>query len=411
MLLRADHLVPGMRLGRDIELKAGSYLITRRDLADRKLTPRVIESVQKFSQQVVPTPGMVVVDNDEIVLHHVRGVLSEDLHRISDQVTEGKLYPNFLADGQIQVKVMRVMEMLFSNPDIVRMMYESKYASSEPSSPAEMILEHSVRVTLLSLALGLKMGWTIIGLMSLGTAALLHDIGLLDPRLSGRMQGLDECSEKDISDFVALHQQRTVELIQEQNLSVSSYHRQEITKIVAGHHNADHDETSSRGALLLYFTDLLDEMVSLLPHGLRYNFSADQIEVLGGRFRKRVGLVELLTALNRLYGKQGGVRMEIVSNLASLFDMREILVEDFSARLEKIIDWCPYDSAAANPLANGNFPPRTIYCSRSSEEGFSCQHMVYVNVKVIDQKGKAREYLKCGELDSRLKGMMNNKTD
>jgi HD domain-containing protein len=405
MLLRADHLVPGMRLGRDIELKAGSYLITRRDLADRKLTPRVIESIRNFSHQVIPTPGMVVVDSDEFVLRYVRGVLSEDLHRISDQVLEGKLYPNFLADGQIQVKVMRVMEMLFTNPDIARMMYESKYSSAAPSSPSEMIIEHSIRVTLLSLALGLKMGWTIIGLMSLGTAALLHDTGLLDPRLSMRMQGLDDCSDQDVSDFVALHQARTVEMIQEQDLSVGSYHRQEIIKIVAGHHDASHDETSSRGALLLYFTDLLDEMVCRLPHGLRYNFSAEEIALLGGRFRKRVGLVELLTALNRLYGRQAGVRMEIISNLADLFNMREVLVEDFSAKLQEMIDWCPYDSAAANPVGNGNFLPRTIYCSRSNEDGFKCQHMVYVNVNVVDQQGKAREYLKCGELDSRLKNL------
>lgn len=403
MLLRVDHLVPGMRLGRDIELKAGSYLITRRDLADRKLTPRAVESIQNFAQQFVPTPGMVVVENDEFVLRHVRRVLGEDMHSISDKVIKGKFYPNFLSDGQIQVKVMRVMEMLFTNPDIVRMMYESKYASAEPSSPAEMIIEHSIRVTLLSLALGLKMGWTIIGLMSLGTAALLHDIGLFDPRLSEKMQRLDDCADREISDFVALHQQRTVELIQAQGLSVSSYHRQEINKIVAGHHDADHDETSSRGALLLYFTDMLDEMVCLLPHGLRYNFNAEQIEVLGKRFRKRVGLVELLTGLNRLYGKQGGVRMEIVSNLASLFGMREILIEDFSARLQEIIDWCPYDSAAANPVSNGNFIPRTIYCSRSNEHGFSCPHMVYVNVKVVDEKGEAREYIKCGELDPRLR--------
>ena len=78
MLLRADHLVPGMRLGRDIELKAGSYLITRNDLSDRKLTSKVIESIQNFSPQFVPSPGMVVVDSDDFALSHVRSVLSED---------------------------------------------------------------------------------------------------------------------------------------------------------------------------------------------------------------------------------------------------------------------------------------------------------------------------------------------
>lgn len=103
MLLRTDHLEPGMRLGQDIELKAGSYLITRNDLADRKLTRGVIESIRNFSHQFVPSPGMVDVDSDEFALRHVRSVLSEDLHRISGQVLDGELYPNFLSDGEIQV--------------------------------------------------------------------------------------------------------------------------------------------------------------------------------------------------------------------------------------------------------------------------------------------------------------------
>ena len=403
MLLRVDHLVPGMRLGRDIELKAGSFLITRRDLLDRKLTPKVIESVQKFSSQIVPVPDRVVVDNDEFVIRHVRRVLAEDLHKVADQVSSGSLYPNFLSDGEVQVKVMRVMEMLFTNPDIVQMVYESKYNTPADASPTEMIIEHSIRVTLLSLALGLKMGWTIIGLMSLGTAALLHDIGLLDDELCERMVHLDECTEKEVADFITGHQQKTVALLKEQDLSVSSYHRQEITKIVSNHHYDGHDETGNRGALLFYFADLLDEMVSRLPHGMRYNFSEKQLKVLGKRFRSRVGLVELLSGLNRLYRDEDGMRMEIVTSLASLFGMQEVLVEDFSGKLKDIIDGCPYDSAEANPPAGGNFPPRTIYCSRSHEKGFSCPHMVYVNVEVVDEHGKASEFLKCGELDSRLK--------
>jgi hypothetical protein len=411
MLICADHLVAGMRLARDIELQAGSYLITRRDLSEGVLTPNVIESIQKFSHQFVPYPDKVVVEDDEFTVRHVRKVLSEDLHRIMKQVTSGQVYPNFLTDGQIQVKVMRVMDMLFSNPDIVRIVYESKFSDETPKKPADLIIEHNIRVTLLSLALGLKMGWTIIGLMSLGTAALLHESGLFDSEISARMVKLDQCSEGEVRDFVEDHQARTVELLQNQQLSISSYHLSEIINIVAGHHKPDHDETGSRAALLFYFVDLLDEMVSALPHALRYNFSEQDIKILGKKFRRRVGLVELLTGLNKLYGREGGLRQEIVSNLAQIFSMPEVMVEDFPGKLQEIIDWCPFDSASAHPVYEGNFTPRTIYCSRSNEEGFDCRHMVYVNVEVKDEGGKSSEYLKCGALDPRLKSLIGKPAD
>ena len=406
MLICADHLVSGMKLGRDIELKAGSYLITRRDLSEGKLTPGVIDSIHKFSSQFVPYPDRIVVEDDEFVVRHVRKVLSEDLHRIMQQVTSGKIYPNFLADGQIQVKVMRVMDMLFSNPDIVRIVYDSKFNNDAGKKPGELIIEHSIRVTLLALALGLRMGWTIIGLMSLGTAALLHESGLFDPEISRQMEKLDECSEREIREFVEKHQERSVELLGSQSLAVSNYHLSEITNIVAGHHNPEHDEAGSRSALLFYFVDLLDEMVSAMPHGVRYNFTDQQIKVLGRRYRKRVGLVELLTGLYKLHQKDDGLRREIVVNLAGIFDMSEVLVDDFSGKLQEIIDWCPYDSAAAHPSSGGNFSPRTIYCSRSNEEGFDCEHLVYINVEVKDETGKSREYLKCGALDPRLKSLI-----
>ena len=401
----------GMKLGRDIELKAGSFLITRRDLSEGVLTPSVIESIQKFSSQFVPVPDRVVVEDDEFMVRHVRKVLSEDLHRIVKQVTSGQIYPNFLSDGQIQVKVMRVMDMLLSNPDIVRIIYESKFSNDTARKPADLIIEHNIRVTLLSLALGLKMGWTIIGLMSLGTAALLHETGLFDPLLSAVMEKLDQFSESEVRKFVDSHQARSVELIEAQQLSVSSYHLAEIINIVSGHHDPNHDETDNRGALLFYFVDLLDEMVSAMPHALRYNFTDAEIKVLGENFRRRVGLVELLTGLNKLYGKEGGLRQEIVSNLAQIFGMPEVIVDNFSGKLQEIIDWCPFDSAAAHPRAEGNFVPRTIYCSRSNEEGFNCKHMVYVNVEVKDERGVAREYLKCGALDPRLKSLIGQPAD
>ncbi|MFH1069848.1 MAG: HD domain-containing protein [Candidatus Glassbacteria bacterium] len=406
MLVSTEHLIPGMRLDKDIELKAGSYLITRRDLSDGVLTEKVIESIQKFSHQIVPIENRIFIADDKFALEYIRTVLGSDLQRIAREVSSGKLYPDFLAQSEIQVKVMRVMELLFSNPDIIRVVYNAKFNSSPAKSPVDLIIDHSFRVTLLSLALGLKMGWSIIALMSLGTAALIHDMGIFTTDPYPNLEKLDEMSESELTGFVKAHQSEGCSLFERQEVAMSDYHKMEIAHIVDNHHCPNLDDTAHRSTVIFYFCDLLDEMISHLPHGVRYNFTPGQLSVLGKRFSRRVGLVELLSGLARLYRNNGGFSWEIISNLAQLFRMMELLKPDFGEKLQKIIDWCPFDSAAATPAPDGNFSPHSIYCRRSLEEDFYCEHLLFVKVQVHAAGGGTVEHLKCGALGPRLQKLL-----
>ena len=118
MLLHVDHLVPGMVLEKDIELRAGSYLITRNELCKGQLNEKNIEGIRKFSSQIIPDKDRVYILSDEFALDCVKNVVRKDLHRIAAEVTSGKNCPNYLEDFQLQDKVMRTMEILFSNPNI-----------------------------------------------------------------------------------------------------------------------------------------------------------------------------------------------------------------------------------------------------------------------------------------------------
>ena len=394
--------MPGMKLDKDIELRAGSYLITRRELGDGRLTDKVIDSIRKFSHQIVPLENRVYIAEDKFALEYIHQILVKDLIRVADEATSGKLCPDFLADGEIQGKVLRVMEMLFSNPDIVRVMYNAKFNSSPAKSPVDLIIDHSIRVTLLSLAAGLKMGWTVIALMSLGTAALFHDMGIFSTPPYPQLEKLDELGEGEITQFVKAHQEQGCRLFERQEVSMSDYHKTEIAHILDNHHFPNLDDTAHRSTVIFHFCDLVDEMVSHLPHGVRYNFTPRQLGVLGKRFSRRVGLVDVLGALARLYRNNGGFSWEVISALAELFRMQELLKPDFGEKLQKIIDWCPYDSAAATPAPEGNFVPHTIYCRRSREENFYCEHLLFVEVEVHAEGGGSREYLKCGALGPRL---------
>ena len=402
MLVNTEHLMPGMELDKDIELKAGSYLITRRDLEGGRLNDRVIESIQKFSTQIVPHTNRVFIKDDKLALGYVKKVLEEDLKRIAEGVTSGKSCPNFLAEPDIQIKVLRVMEILFSNPDIIRAMYDFKFNFSGAARPLELILEHSIRVTLLSIALGLRMGWTIIALVSVGTAALLHDMGILCTPPYPEMESLDELPQGELASFIQRHQAESARLFSERQLSMSPYHQAEISHILASHHSPDPDDTKHRSTMLFYFADLLDEMISPMPHRVRYNFTAEQLKLLGPAFSRRTGLVNLFLGLTRLYKKQDGLVWEIVLNLAGLFRMQETISGEFEEKLQKIIDWCPFDSAKAYPSLEGNSVPRTVYCSKSLDEGFFCEHLLYQKAEIQDKAGNLKQFLKCGILGPRL---------
>ena len=402
VLVHTDHLVPGMTLDKDIELRAGSFLITRRELGDGGLTEKAIKSIRNFSPQIAPVNNRVFIMDDEFAINYIKNVVKEDLNRIAEGVISGKEYTNFLADGELQAKVMRVMEILFSNPDIVRCMYDAKYNTGEQAKPLDLILEHSIRTALLSVALGLRLRWTLLSLVSLGTAALLHDLGILNTSPYPDLESLDDFSTDSLAEFIEQHQECGANLFQDAELNMNPYQHREVLHIIANHHNPDPEDLKHRNTLLLHFTDLLDEMVSRMPYRLRYNFSPAQLEILGKLYKRRCGLVHVLLGLTRLYKRKGGPAWEMVCSLAGLFNMQKLLGGDFDVKLQEIIDCCPFDSAKVNPPLESNSLPHTIYCSKSIDDGFSCKDLLYVKVKIQDDKREMKEYLKCGALSSRL---------
>ncbi|MBW1711410.1 MAG: hypothetical protein JRJ73_16335 [Deltaproteobacteria bacterium] len=81
LLICVDHLIPGMELDSDVRLQAGSFLITRKDLPDARLNEKVIESLQKFGNQLAPEKNRISVKADELTLNHLKSVLEEDIYR------------------------------------------------------------------------------------------------------------------------------------------------------------------------------------------------------------------------------------------------------------------------------------------------------------------------------------------
>ncbi len=401
MLMHVNDLVPELELESDVRLKAGSFLITRKELKDGRLNEKIIDSIQRFAAQLAPESYKVSIKADERALNQVKSILESDLFSITEAIESGKEYPNFLKDDDLRSKVMRVMEKLISNPDLIRYIYDFKISNTENNSIEQQLLNHSMRVTLLSIALGLQLRWSIISLVNVGMAAILHDMGIIRCSVFPDLKKLDDMLPAELEVFISDHQKKSIELFGEKKVTLLPYTRNEILHIISNHHRPDFEDARHKTTLLLYFAELVDEMIAPLPHKVRYNFTADQLRVLGERFGRRTGLVNVLLGLIRLY-KGKAAAWEMVTGLVRVFSMDELLIEGYEEKLKEIIEFCPFNCAVAYPHAGGNSLPRTIYCNNSVEPSFTCDHMGQVKIEIFLSAGKVKSFNKCATLTEQV---------
>jgi hypothetical protein len=404
MLMHVDHLIPGLELESDVRLKAGSFLITRKELPDAQLNDKVIESIRRFASQLSPVNFRVEIKADDRALVQLKNILDQDVTQITQSISEGKEYPNFLKDDDLQDKVLRIMEKLISNPDMIKHMYEFKTSSENKGDPFSQLHDHCIRVTMLAIAIGLKMKWSVISLVNVGMGGILHDMGIIRTELFPQMKKLDDLLPNELEAFIEEHQQKSVELFGEKKVTLLPFTKQEIIHMISNHHRPDFSDARHKTTALLYFAELLDEMITAMPHKIRYNFYPEQIRHLGERFSRRMGLMNVLLALIKLYKGQG-LAGQILGALVSLFEMDEILVEGYEEKLKEIIDFCPFKSAVPFPPTSGNTLPRTIYCKNSINPDFKCEHLSQVKIEIYVGAGKVKSYSKCATLTDRLHGL------
>ncbi|MBN2290533.1 MAG: hypothetical protein JXQ83_14460 [Candidatus Glassbacteria bacterium] len=401
MLVHVDDLIPDMRLEQDIKLKAGSFLITLNELPDGKLTEEVIASLRKFSSQLTPYTHKVQVIGDELVFEHLKGVLENDVKKTMDAILTGRDYPNFLVESGLEEKVRVIVIKLISNPDMIRNMYDLKVQARVVSLWGDYLLDHSIRVVVLCIAIGLKIQWSIIPLVNSGMAGVLHDMGILLTGVYSNLRKLDDYDDEELEEFVEEHQNNSVNIFKNQQLTMLPHTRNEIEHMLANHHRPDLADETHKTTILLYLAELVDEMVTAMPHKVRYNFTQVQKQELGKRYHGRVGLVILLLGLVKLFRDRGLV-WEMVQALAQLFSMEELLVENYEEKLKKIIDFCPFNCAGLHPATGGNILPRTIYCKNSTDKEFYCEHLSRLQIQIQKSKGAMKSYFKCATLTGRL---------
>lgn len=400
MFVHINHLIPGMVLESDIKLQAGSFLITRRELLDARLNEKVIESIHKFGNQLAPVRNRISIKADELAISHLKNILEEDVSKIIKVViSEKDVYPSFIPDVSLKEKLIHLMDKLISNPDIIRCMYKFKIEGETPFTT--QLNEHSIRVTMLSMAIGSKLECSIISLMNLGISAIFHDMGLLKTEIYPDLAKLDDFTPDELEKFIKDHQKLSLEMFKQMKLSLLPFTKMEIMHIIGCHHRPDFEDQKYKNAQILYFAELVDEMISPMPHKVRYNFTSEEIMGVGKKFARRQGLVSTLIALLKL-SKGRDYPGKIVDALLELFSMEELLVDGYQEKLRKIVESSIYKCAVPYPSINGNSLPRTIYCNDSLNPDFSCVNLGQAKIEIYVGSGRVKAYKKCTALTNGL---------
>jgi hypothetical protein len=400
LFFHVDDIVPGLQLASDVRLKAGSFLITRKELNEGRLSEEVIESIRRFASQVAPQANHVEVVVDEFALNHLAGLLHLEVASMIEEVRSDKgPYPNFITDGGLEEKIQKIVAKLLANPDLIKQVYSIKLLRD--GDYASQLSGHTMRVTLLALALGLQLKLSIISLINLGIAGIFHDLGMLKLKIYPKLEKLNDYSPHELEQVVTEHEALSRDVFKGAHLTLLPFTKKEIDRIIACHHRPDFEDSGHKLAALLYFAELVDEMLAPFPYKARFNFTPAEIRILGDRFTRRQGLVNVLMALVKLHRKAGGFKAQVVEALLELFNMNELAIDGYEEKLREIVEASIYKAAVPYPNMGGNSLPRTIYCSSSLNSDFSCPNLGQSSIEIIIA-GKARSYKRCSELTNRL---------
>jgi predicted RNA-binding Zn-ribbon protein involved in translation (DUF1610 family) len=201
--------------------------------------------------------------------------------------------------------------------------------------------------------------------------------------------------DAEVQRFVEEHQRLGAETFEKSKMTLLPQTREEIARIIGNHHRLDVTSEKPRSpATVLYLAEIVDEMISPLPHKLRYNFSREQLRKLSTRLAQRNGINRVILALATLYRKQEKVWPVVVA-LAELFEMPELTIENYEQKLKNILEMCPHGMTQPYPPLGGNNVPRMIYC-RDREKKYDCAHCGRTQVAIQTPSGKMVQYFKCG---------------
>ncbi|MCT4632495.1 MAG: HD-GYP domain-containing protein [Firmicutes bacterium] len=334
---RMEELSPGMVLAENVYDNDGNILLSE-GLALRDVYISKIKELDINSVKILST-----VSESPIIDNNFKNILKRDLEikeakyeaRKIVQDTFNKVYTGKgVQSERIFLVVNKIIDEILMNEDIVLNLSHMK-------SIDDYVFEHSVNVTIISILLGIHLGFNKIQLIELGVGAILHDIGkMLVPQ-----EILNKPSQLNNEEFDVIKQHTVLgyELVRKiKNISLKS------CRVVLQHHEkvggSGYPEGKTIDDIHIYsrivaIADVFDALTSDRVYSEKidpHRATAIIIEGIENHFEHN--LVKLFINIFKYYPK--GLRVTINSNeVGYVIKEREarpkvkILVDEYGNKL------------------------------------------------------------------------------
>jgi len=164
--IHIDKVTDGTKLAKAIFSPDGKILLA----SGAELRESLIEKLRAFSifEVYIEDDISKGIDIQDVICERTR----IEAKTLVKNIMNNYEFSNFINIEEVKDVVGRIIDKLLSNDDILANLYNIK-------SVDDYTFEHSVNVCILSLLIGMGLGYNTVRLKDLGIGALLHDIGKL----------------------------------------------------------------------------------------------------------------------------------------------------------------------------------------------------------------------------------------
>jgi putative nucleotidyltransferase with HDIG domain len=160
--VKVAELIPGDIVAKDIFSSAGTVLIKK----DTDINEKVIDRLGKSYDDYLFVFRKFENENDEKLIN-INEILYNEIEDIINSTAK-----KFLKKNKDINQIKKVIQDILNNEEVIKLVLPIR-------ALGENIFRHSVNVALYSITVGREMYFPVNRLIILGTAALLHDIGMM----------------------------------------------------------------------------------------------------------------------------------------------------------------------------------------------------------------------------------------
>lgn len=252
---RVSELLIGDILAKDISNSTGSILVKKNTYLNDSIIQRLLKS---YNDYVFVYRKI----NDDLYLYkvNINQIIIKEVEDIIDNTAR-----KFLKQNKDINQIKKVVFEILNNDNIIKMLIPIR-------TLGENVFNHSINVALYSLFVGKELFMPLNRLKVLGTAAMLHDIGMqkIPKDIIYKVQPLND-EEKQI---LQMHPRYSFDILQQSN-----HFNLEVTSIVLQHHERYDGKGYPNGlksdrihemAKIISLCDIFDALTSDRPYRQRF---------------------------------------------------------------------------------------------------------------------------------------------